>query len=113
MKTKLSNLGLASLAVASLGLAMKLFHLPASNIILLIGAVGVLFVLLPDMVSIFTKHADNENKSFSSHTYISAGLVFLGLTAKLFHLPAANIIIVIGLVVFNLLIAKIVKLYIA
>lgn len=109
MKNKYSKLGLVSLGVATAGMAMKLFHLPASNIALLFGAAGVLFILLPQVVSHLSSSASARLKGVAALTYASAFAVFAGLATKLFHLPAANIVILAGVVIFNILMIRIIR----
>lgn len=103
------TISLATLGVASLGTAMKLFHLPASNIVLLLGVLGVLYVFLPTMIRLVGRDLQAYTSSRKIITYSSATLLFLGICAKLFHLPAANIVLIFGLVVCNLLFIQVLK----
>lgn len=102
-----AKVGLWSVALTSVGVMMKVFHVPASVIPMLLGGVGVLFVTIPA----FVQHVTSKQGVAISNmfVYLVSTLLFLGVFAKLFHVPAANLLLGVALLVGNVLLYKVVK----
>lgn len=107
MKKTKEKFSYVSLGIGSLGIVMKLFHAPGSNIVLILGAVGVLFIMVPYLLVHLSEIGKVPMKK--GLLYTSLIIMFLGICTKLFHVPAANLIIVIGLIGINVIFFKAIR----
>lgn len=102
---KLIIASFVTIGFTSFSVILKLFHVPASNILILASALLLLFYLLPMVFKrqyLIEKYEHSKAKQKNIWGYIGVSIMIIGITCKLFHIPATNIVLVIGFILLNI-----------
>lgn len=83
----------------------KLFHVPASNILIIISGILLIFYFLPLLFKqkyILEKNENKNAKKKYTYGYVGISIITIGIICKLFHIPATNLILIAGLIILNI-----------
>lgn len=104
MKKIMYAIGLITSISMTMGLTLKLLHLPGAEELFTYGFVGFLFLFLPMLAIDRYKH--NLTRSLSEKLriglgYLSAFLLVFSIAFKIFHLTGANLLLLSGMCIFS------------
>ena len=105
MKKNVITSAYITIGFVSLSIICKLFHIPASNILIVLSAISLVFYFLPLFFKqkyLLEKYENKNAKKKYLYGYIGISIVILGIVCKLFHIPATNLIIIVGFIILNI-----------
>lgn len=102
-RRRFSNaVGIIGSILTSNGIVLSILHIPSARIQLIVGAFLLIFSFLPFVFYNLYKRVQGTGAVLYFAGYFGSALALLGAIFKVQHWPGANILLIVGLVVFNL-----------